>query len=97
MRQMRLFGMHRQSPLRAFSTTLQAGSITYTNDELIAYLLQSKWDDRHNQKMERLTKAAKFCYKASVEEVRYGPWPRQKPIATFEARGRKIVSSGVPL
>ena len=64
MKQLRLFGMH-----RAFSTTLETGSINYTNDELIAYLLQCEWDDRHNQKMERLTKAAKFRYKASAEEV----------------------------
>ena len=28
-----------------------------------------QWDDRHNRKMERLTKAAKFRYKASAEEV----------------------------
>lgn len=64
MKQLRLFGMH-----RAFSTTLETGSINYTNDELIAYLLQNEWDDRHNRKMERLTKAAKFRYKASAEEV----------------------------
>lgn len=64
MKQLRLFGMH-----RAFGTTLQAGSISYTNDELIAYLLQSEWDDRHNRKMERFTKAARFRYQASAEEV----------------------------
>lgn len=54
---------------RAFSTTLEVGSLAYTNDELIAYLLQSEWDDRQNRKMERLTKAAKFRYQASAEEV----------------------------
>ena len=64
MKQLRLFGMH-----RAFSTTLETGSINYTTDELIAYLLQNEWDDRHNRKMERLTKAAKFRYQASAEEV----------------------------
>ena len=64
MKQLRLFGMH-----RAFGTILEAGSINYTSDELIAYLLLSEWDDRHNRKMERLTKAAKFRYRASAEEV----------------------------
>lgn len=64
MKQLRLYGMY-----QAFSTTLEAQSITYTNDELIAYLLQCEWDDRHNRKIERLTKAAKFRYKAAIEEI----------------------------
>lgn len=56
---------------RAFSQTLQATSIQYTNDEHIAYLLQSEWDDRYNRKIERLTKAAKFRYKAVFEDIDY--------------------------
>lgn len=64
MKQLRLHGMY-----QAFSTTLEAKAIGYTNDELIAYLLQSEWDDRHNRKIERLTKAAKFRYNAAVEEI----------------------------
>ncbi len=47
------------------------GSIDYTNDELVAYLMQCEWDDRHNRKIERLTKAAKFRYKAVVEDIDY--------------------------
>ena len=66
MQQLRLHGMH-----RAFSSSLLAQSITYTNDELIAYLLQSEWDDRQNRKIDRLTKAAKFRYKALIEDVDY--------------------------
>ncbi len=69
MKQLRLYGMY-----RAFSTTMETGNTThYTNDELIAYLLQSEWDDRYNRKIERLTKAAKFRYQASVEEIVYTP------------------------
>jgi DNA replication protein DnaC len=64
MRQLRLYGMH-----RAFNTSLETQSITYTNDELIAYLMQAEWDDKHNRRIERLTKAAKFRYKASIEEI----------------------------
>jgi DNA replication protein DnaC len=64
MKQLRLYGM-----IRAFSTTLETSSIRYTNDELIAYLLQAEWDDRYNRKIERLTKAAKFRYQASTEEI----------------------------
>nr|WP_317133724.1 ATP-binding protein [Galbibacter orientalis] len=66
MKQLRLYGMH-----RAFTTTLEANHLAYTNDELVAYLLQSEWDDKHNRKIERLTKAAKFRYKASVEEISF--------------------------
>lgn len=53
MKQLRLHGM-----LRAFNTSLSSQSIDYTNDELIAYLIQSEWDDRHNRKIERLTRSA---------------------------------------
>ncbi|MFT4734982.1 MAG: DNA replication protein DnaC [Algoriphagus sp.] len=66
MRQLRLHGMQ-----RAFSSTMQSDSIHYTNDELIAYLLQSEWDDRINRKIERLTKAARFRYKAVIEDIDY--------------------------
>lgn len=66
MQQLRLHGMH-----RAFSSCLSAQSIAYTNDELTAYLLQSEWDDRQNRKIDRLTKAAKFRYKALIEDIDY--------------------------
>jgi len=66
MQQLRLHGMH-----RAFSSCLSAQSIIYTNDELTAYLLQSEWDDRQNRKIDRLTKAAKFRYKALIEDIDY--------------------------
>ena len=66
MQQLRLHGMH-----RAFSSCLSTQSIAYTNDELTAYLLQSEWDDRQNRKIDRLTKAAKFRYKALIEDIDY--------------------------
>lgn len=66
MKQLRFHGMH-----RAFNETLQANSIQYTNDQHTAYLLQSEWDDRYNRKIERLTKAAKFRYKAIFEDIDY--------------------------
>ena len=66
MKQLRLYGM-----IRAFNTSLSSDSITYTNDELIAYLMQSKYDDRQNRKIERLTKSAKFRYSAVMENIDY--------------------------
>ena len=66
MKQLRLHGM-----LRAFSTSLTSQSINYTNDELIAYLMQCEWDDRQNRKIERLTKTARFRYSALMENIDY--------------------------
>ncbi len=66
MKQLRLYGMQ-----RAFNSTMQSRNINYTNDELIAYLLQSEWDDRLNRKIERLTKAARFRYRAVMEAIDY--------------------------
>ncbi|MEH6706321.1 MAG: ATP-binding protein, partial [Galbibacter orientalis] len=64
MKLLRLYGMH-----GAFTTTLEAAGVHYTNDELIAFLVQAEWDDKHNRKIERLTKSARFRYKASAEEI----------------------------
>jgi len=68
MKQLRLYGM-----IRAFNTSLETHSIDYTNDELIAYLIQSEWDDRHNRRIERLTRTARFRYKAVIEDMVYTP------------------------
>jgi DNA replication protein DnaC len=64
MKLLRLYGMH-----GAFTTTLETTGVDYTNDELIAFLIQAEWDDKHNRKIERLTKSARFRYKASTEEI----------------------------
>lgn len=66
MKQLRFYGM-----VRAFNTSLSSGSVDYTNDELVAYLMQSEWDDRYNRKIERLTKAARFRYSAVMEAIDY--------------------------
>lgn len=60
---------------RAFATTMETGGADtdYTNDEIIAYLVQSEWDDRHNRRIERLTKSARFRYTAVMEAIDYRP------------------------
>lgn len=58
---------------RAFATTMEAQGIDYTNDELVAYLMQCEWDDRQNRKIQRLTKAARFRYSAVMEAIDYAP------------------------
>lgn len=64
MRQLRLHGIS-----RVFNTTMQTDTIDYTNDELIAYLIDSEFGDRENRKVERLISTARFRYKAFIEEV----------------------------
>ena len=68
MKQLRLYGMH-----RAFDSSLSPQSTAYTQDELVAHLIQSEWDDRQNRKIERLTKNARFRYSAVVEAIDYEP------------------------
>lgn len=66
MKLLRFHGMY-----NAFTEALKNLNVKYTSDELIAYLIQSEWDDRHNRKIERLTKSAKFRYKAVMENINY--------------------------
>lgn len=71
MTQMRLLGMR-----RAFEQSLEAGPTTYTPDELLCYLIDAEWDDRHNRKINRLTRAARFRYTAHLEELLFEPQRR---------------------
>ncbi len=43
----------------------------FTNDELIAHLVQAEWDDRYNRKLQRLITNARFRYQASFEEMNF--------------------------
>ena len=67
LKQMRLFGMH-----RAFKTSIETSSLeNFTADELIAMLIQSEWDDRHNRTIERSLRNARFRYSATIEQIDY--------------------------
>lgn len=64
---MKLFGM-----ARAYQTLLETGkNMDLTIDESISHLVDNEWDDKHNRKLDRLIKAARFRYHASVEELDY--------------------------
>jgi len=65
MQKMKLYGM-----LRAFNQSLEAGMMgKVTADELLGHLIDAEWDDRHNRRLQRLIKAAKFRYQASLDEI----------------------------
>ena len=67
MRKMKFFGM-----FHAFKTSLESGrQEDYTNDEIIANLIEAEWDDRQNRNIARHLKNARFRYKASLEELHY--------------------------
>jgi DNA replication protein DnaC len=67
LRQMRLFGMH-----DAFKTSLENTiKEQMTQDQFIAHLVASEWDNRRNRAIERAIKAAWFRYNASLEEIDY--------------------------
>ena len=61
---MRLHGM-----ARALRTSLETQS-QCTTDELLARLVDAEWDDRHERRLKRLPKAARFRYPAAIEEVK---------------------------
>jgi len=68
MRRMHLLGMH-----RAFKTSIETtDTSTLTVDEMIALLVDSEWDDRHNRAIERSIRNARFRYKATIEQLEYG-------------------------
>ena len=65
MQKMKLYGM-----LRAFNQSLEAGMMSkVTADELLGHLIDAEWDDRHNRRLQRLIRAAKFRYQASLDEI----------------------------
>lgn len=64
---MKLHGMKQAFELSM--STNGAGKIRA--DELIGILIEAEYDDRQNRKLERLLKAAKFRYKATIEELNF--------------------------
>lgn len=67
MRQMRLSGMK-----RAYESSFETrNQDTFTNDEFVAWLIESEENQRNNARTERLLKNAKFHYQASLEQMSY--------------------------
>ncbi len=67
MTEMRLHGM-----VQAFRTLQETGRhMDLTTDEVISYLVDSEWDEKHNRRLARLANAARFRYKAAIEDIDY--------------------------
>jgi len=67
MRSMRLFGMH-----EAFEGLVRTANLKeYSHDELMAHLIEAEWNDRHNRRLNRLVKFARFRYQANMKDIDY--------------------------
>ena len=67
MKQMTLHGMH-----NAFKTAIESGKTDhYTLDQLVSMLIDAEWDERHNRRIERSIKNAKFHYQSSIETLNF--------------------------
>lgn len=67
MKQMKLYGMY-----SAFKTAVETGKTDhYTIDQFISVLIDAEWDERHNRRIERSIKNAKFHYKSNIENINY--------------------------
>ena len=67
MKLLHLHGMH-----RSFSLLLeQKKSEHFTPDELIAQLINQEYDERAHRAIERITRSARFRYKATIEQVEF--------------------------
>ncbi|WP_460058356.1 ATP-binding protein, partial [Spirochaeta dissipatitropha] len=64
---MRLHGM-----AQAFRALQETGkNMNITTDEAITYLIDAEWDEKHNRRLERLSKAARFRYTAAIEDINF--------------------------
>ena len=65
MQAMKLYGM-----ARAFRETYDTGMKNgITPDEMLAFLIDSEWDERYNRKLSRLIHSARFRYRVSFNEI----------------------------
>jgi len=69
MKSMKFYGM-----ARAFASCLEDGQMSkMTADEMLSFLISSEYDDRHNRRIDRTIRNARFRYNASIEKLYYGP------------------------
>ena len=67
MHSMKLHGM-----ALAFQATMEAGQNNeLTADEMAALLVDAEWDQRHDSRLNRLIRNAKFRYQASMEQMNF--------------------------
>ena len=64
---MKFYGMH-----NAFKTAIESGKTDhYTLDQFVSMLIDAEWDERHNRRIERSIKNARFHYKSNIESINF--------------------------
>ena len=63
---LRLYGM-----VRALNAVMEVGIKELSSQELLAHIVDAEWEYRHNRKLTKLIKKAKFRYSASIEEINF--------------------------
>ena len=62
----------------AFKTAVETGKTDhYTIDQFVSMIIDAEWDERHNRRIERLIRNAKFHYKSNIEAlflINQGTW-----------------------
>lgn len=67
MKELKFYGMK-----KAYELSMETGSAKeFTADELLAWLIEAEYNDRQTRKMNRLIKAARFRYMATIEQINY--------------------------
>jgi hypothetical protein len=67
MKQMKLYGI-----FNAFKTGIERGKIDRsTLDQFVSMIIDAEWDERHNRRIERSIKNARFHYKSNIESVNF--------------------------
>lgn len=56
----------------AFKIAIESGKMDhYTMDQMVSVLIDAEWDERHNRRIERSIKNAKFHYKSNIESLNF--------------------------
>ena len=66
--------MHLNGMKRAYESSFETrNQDSFSNDEFIAWLIESEDNQRNNKRTERLLQNAHFHYQASIEEINHTP------------------------
>lgn len=56
----------------AFKTAIESGKTDhYTLDQFISMMIDAKWDERHNRRIERSIANTRFHYESNIESINF--------------------------
>ena len=58
--------------INAFKTAIESKKTDhYTHDQFVSMIIDSEWVERHNRRIERSIKNARFHYKSNIESINF--------------------------